>query len=100
MRRIPICIVLFCAALNSFAQAGLLADSIREYVGLICVTDHPDLIALVEQIKADHARDTKSKTAENSERAERIPKEPPYERPAGSGFLFKADDGNTYILTN
>jgi len=97
VKRFFVCVFLFNACLGVFAQAPLKVDSLREYVGLISVSDHPDLIAFVEKIKAD----LKNENTESAERAKKtVPKEPPYERPVGSGFLFKADNGNTYVLTN
>jgi serine protease Do len=85
------------AAAMILAAAGLFAQSvgntalIRDYVGLISVADHPDIIAVVERIEKING---KNKTDESPA------KQAPYERPEGSGVLVQWDNGTTYILTN
>ena len=98
MKKILIGMVLINIFLGGFAQAPSGVEIIRDYVGLISAADHPDFIAFVEKVKEDLQKDTDIE--DNGEQDKPLPKEPPYERPAGSGFLIKADDGNTYILTN
>jgi len=94
MYRFFLCFILLCFTQNSFAQVNL-----REYVGLISVADHPDLIAFVDKIKTGLLYSDGPLWAEE-DAEDRTLKIPPYEHPVGSGFLFKANDGNTYILTN
>jgi serine protease Do len=79
-----------------FAQGRI--DPIRDYVGLICVADHPGIIAFVDRIREEQEAEIKKTGGENPRSDAK--KEAPYERPAGSGFLFQAGDGKTYILTN
>ena len=86
----------------AFHASGLFAqgtDLIRDYVGLIRVADHPGVIAFVDQIRAEQEAEVRRGGANNPRPGE-AKKEAPYERPAGSGFLFRAEDGKTYILTN
>jgi len=103
MRRKLIGIFLCFVLEAGFAQTG--TESIRQYVGLISVKDHPDLIAFVDKIKAGFAKNEKKKKPKGQdekaqETPERTPKDAPYERPRGSGFLFKGPDGHTYVITN
>ena len=91
MKRILLCVIAMNILAGAFAQAPSGVDSIRDYVGLVSIADHPELIAFVNKIKDELKEESSDKP---------VPKEMPYERPVGSGFLVKAQNGNTYILTN
>ena len=98
MKRVFIGLFFFNIILFIYAQTPSGVYSLRNYVGLISVADHPDLIAFVDKIKEELVKDKKPDEIERQRK--NVPKEAPYERPAGSGFLFRADNGNTYVLTN
>ncbi|GHV84891.1 hypothetical protein AGMMS50230_04990 [Spirochaetia bacterium] len=96
MRRI-FCTVLLFMVFHGFAQTLLDTDIVRDYVGLISVADHSDLITFVNKIKTENMLESGE---EETGKPEPPKREPPYERLAGSGFLFTAKDGSTYIITN
>ena len=108
MKKIAAGTLLFTTLVCVFAQVpagGSPAEytevnQIREYVGLISISDHPNIIAFTDRIKEELENDETLFKKKPEMPKKSAPKEPPYERPSGSGFLFKADDGNTYILTN
>jgi hypothetical protein len=87
------------AVTAGFAQNPEPYADIRDYVGLISVADHPDIITFVEKINAETAKDQKEEQ-QNSKSRSSPEKKPPYERPAGSGFLVRGEDGKIYVMTN
>jgi serine protease Do len=77
-----------------FLTAGVFGQTsaLRDYVGMISQTFHPDVITFLEKLKADLEKRGRSNTARNLEAY--------IKGDSGTGFLYVASDGTNYILTN
>jgi serine protease Do len=73
-----------------FAQTG--AGALRDYVGLINQSYHPDIVSYFEKVKAD--LDTRKR--ENAVKAIDLF----LKGATGSGFIISDDSGTNYIVTN
>ncbi|MDR1419408.1 MAG: serine protease [Treponema sp.] len=81
------CVFLFLA-LPAFSQTSLL----RDYVGLVNQTFHPDIIDYMEKFRAEFERRGDSATARNIDSF--------LWGSSGSGFVYIGPDGGNYIITN
>jgi len=81
-------IMIFLAAALSFGQAGAL----RDYVGLISIHYHPDVVEYMGKFKSAFEKKgytNASKSIDNYLKGL-----------SGSGFVYVASDGTCYVLTN
>ncbi|MDR2471661.1 MAG: serine protease [Treponema sp.] len=74
--------------LSGFAQAGAL----RDYVGLLNQTYHPDIVSFFEKMKANLAKKGETDAVKAVELF--------LKGAAGSGFVVNDARGNLYVLTN
>jgi serine protease Do len=81
-------IVFFLCAAGGFTQTSLL----REYVGLINQTFHPDIVAYMNKFKADFEKQGDTGAAKGIDNY--------LKGGSGSGFVYVAEDGANYIITN
>jgi serine protease Do len=81
-------ILLFCTGFYCFGQAGAL----RDYVGLINQTFHPDIVAYLQKFRSEFDKRGDKDAAKSIDE---------YLKGAtGSGFIYVAADGANYIITN
>jgi serine protease Do len=73
-----------------FAQTG--AGALRDYVGLINQTYHPDVVSYFEKIKADFSKDGEADAVKAIDFFLR--------GATGSGFIITDKSGTNYVLTN
>ncbi|MDR0448351.1 MAG: S1C family serine protease [Treponema sp.] len=86
-------VLIFVFPISVFPQQVPAASGLRDYVGLINKSYHPDIVVFFEKIKADLA---KSKGNEDVIKAIDI-----FLRgDSGSGFVYSDARGNLYVLTN
>jgi serine protease Do len=83
---IVIAIMPFCA----FGQTG--ASALRDYVGLINQSYHPDIVAYFEKIKADFEKNGETDAGKAIDLF--------LKGSTGSGFLTSDARGNLYVVTN
>jgi serine protease Do len=89
VRRKIICAVLFFWALSpAFSQTSLL----RDYVGLINQTFHPDIVSYMEKFKADYEKRGETATVRSIDAF--------LKGGSGTGFVYIGPDGKNYIITN
>ncbi|MDR0389355.1 MAG: serine protease [Spirochaetaceae bacterium] len=89
-----ICSILLLAsltALTAFAQAGS-GQTIRDYVGLINQTYHPDIVSYIEKFKIEFEKQGNSDAIKGVDRF--------LKGPFGTGFVYVAANGDNYIITN
>jgi serine protease Do len=88
-RRIVLAAVLiFSAGAFCFGQT----ESLRDYVGLINQTFHPDIVAYLGKFKADFERRGNGDAAKGIDNY--------LKGRSGTGFIYVAPDGANYIITN
>jgi len=88
-RRVFFCFILTCvASLACFGQAS----AIRDYVGMISQTFHPDIVSFMEQFKDNLQKRGYSSAAKSVDNF--------LKGDSGTGFVFVASGGTNYILTN
>ena len=88
-RRISLAFVLFSlTAAFSFAQAGVL----RNYVGLISIKYHPDVVAYMGKVKEAFTKKGYTNAAKAVDDY--------LKGLSGTGFVYVAPDGSNYVLTN
>jgi serine protease Do len=88
-RRVFLLPVLFCI-FRSFCFGQ--TESLRDYVGLINQTFHPDIVAYLGKFRADFERRGNKEAAQGIENY--------LQGVSGTGFVFTAGDGQSYIITN
>jgi len=90
MRRcISLALVLFFVSLTlCFGQAGAL----RDYVGLISIHYHPDVVAYMGKFKSSFEKKGYTNAAKAIDNY--------LKGLSGTGFIYVAADGNCYVLTN
>jgi len=81
-------ILFFLAGVFCFGQAGLL----RDYVGLISIHYHPDVVAYMGKFRDSFEKKGYSNAAKAIDNY--------LKGLSGSGFVYVAPDGTCYILTN
>jgi serine protease Do len=84
--------ILFCLFLT--AAIGICfgqTSALREYVGMISQTFHPDAVEFLQKLKTDVEKRSSaaSRSIDNYLKGD-----------SGTGFVYVADDGGNYILTN
>ena len=72
----------------SFAQAGAL----RDYVGLLSIRYHPDVVTYMEKFRGAFEKKGYSNAAKSIDNY--------LKGLSGSGFIYVAQDGTNYVLTN
>ena len=87
-RSIFICLVFFLGGALCFGQAGAL----RDYVGLISIRYHPDVIAYMGKFKETFEKRGYTDAARAVDNY--------LKGLSGSGFIYVAEDGACYVLTN
>jgi serine protease Do len=87
-RSILFLLFLLFLATHVFGQASAL----RDYVGMISQTFHPDVITFLEKLKTDLEKRDRRNVARNLEAY--------IKGNSGTGFVYVARDGTNYILTN
>jgi serine protease Do len=87
-RSIFICLVFFLGGALCFGQAGAL----RDYVGLISIRYHPDVIAYMGKFKETFEKRGYTDAARAVDNY--------LKGLSGSGFIYVAADGACYVLTN
>lgn len=93
IRRMCGVFVLVClTALTAFAQSGAQAGVIRDYVGVINQTYHPDIVSYIEKFKAEFERQGNTDAIRGVDRF--------LEGPFGTGFVYVAPNGDNFIITN
>ncbi|MDR1106596.1 MAG: serine protease [Treponema sp.] len=81
-------VLFFTGAVLGFGQSALL----RDYVGLINQTFHPDIVAYMNKFKTEFGRDGDDDAAKGIDAF--------LKGGSGSGFIYVDTAGNNYILTN
>ncbi|GHV91659.1 hypothetical protein AGMMS50268_21620 [Spirochaetia bacterium] len=81
-------VLLFLIMGAAFGQTGLL----RDYVGLINQTFHPDIVAYLEKFKADFEKQGNTNAVKGIDAY--------LKGGSGSGFVYVTPDGDNYIITN
>ncbi|MDR1211449.1 MAG: serine protease [Spirochaetaceae bacterium] len=90
IRRICGVFVLLCLpVLATFAQS---AGAIRDYVGLINQTYHPDIVSYIEKFKVEFERQGNTDAIRSVDRF--------LKGPFGTGFVYVAPNGDNFIITN
>ena len=94
MRRffLLVLVLTFVIPLGIFSQQVPSSSSLRDYVGLINQSYHPDIVAYFEKIKADLAKEGKTDAVKSIDIFLR--------GDTGSGFVYSDARGNPYVLTN
>jgi serine protease Do len=87
-RSFLVTVIIFSAGALCFSQT----ESLRDYVGLINQTFHPDIVAYLGEFRADF------ELRGNTEAARSIDNY--LKGGSGTGFIYVAPDGANYIITN
>lgn len=82
-------VALLCTVAGAFGQT----NPVREYVGLINETYHPDAVEYIKKQKEDLI--SKGMSSDSAEFFDEYLK-----GSSGSGFVYVADDGSNYVITN
>jgi serine protease Do len=89
-RSILIVVIQLVITVSVFAQTG--AGALRDYVGLINQTYHPDVVSYFEKMKADFEKDGEKDVVKAIELFLR--------GDTGSGFIISDASGTNYVVTN
>ncbi|MDR1429565.1 MAG: serine protease, partial [Spirochaetaceae bacterium] len=93
IRRIcGILLLINLAAFTAVAQSGGQAGGIRDYVGLINQTYHPDIVSYIEKFKVEFEKQGNTDAIKGVDRF--------LKGPFGTGFVYVAPNGDNYIITN
>jgi serine protease Do len=88
-RRLLFCLILMgIVAFSGFGQAS----AIRDYVGMISQTFHPDIVSYMEKFRREldkRGYNDAAKSVDNFLKGD-----------SGTGFVYVGSDGKNYILTN
>ena len=87
-RKFKIAMLFFLTTAFCFGQAGVL----RDYVGLISINYHPDVVDYMKKFKESFEKKGLSDAAKSIDNY--------LKGLSGSGFIYVAPDGTCYILTN
>ncbi|GHV95887.1 hypothetical protein AGMMS50293_22070 [Spirochaetia bacterium] len=87
-KRILFGIVLITTAGLCFGQTSAL----RDYVGMISQTFHPDVVTFLEKLKSQVEKRGNSSAARSIDNY--------LKGDSGTGFVYVAGDGSNYIITN
>jgi serine protease Do len=82
------CLFMFAASLACFGQASAL----RDYVGMISQSFHPDIVSIMEQFQSNLQRRGYANAARSIDHF--------LKGESGTGFLYVAPGGTNYIITN
>lgn len=89
-RRIFLAVIItFAAGAFCFGQS---AGALRDYVGLINQTFHPDIVAYLQKFRAEFDKRGNKDAAKSIDNY--------LKGSSGSGFIYVAQDGSNYIITN
>jgi serine protease Do len=89
-RRSIVFVVLITVCCAAFAQTG--SSALRDYVGLINQTYHPDIVSFFEKIRTDLGEKGETDAARGIELFLR--------GATGSGFVISDPSGTNYVVTN
>jgi serine protease Do len=87
-RRVFLVLAVFSISGLCFGQT----ETLRDYVGLINQTLHPDIVAYLGKFKADFERRGNAEAAKSIDNY--------LKGASGTGFVYTAGDGAAYIITN
>jgi len=85
-----VCLLIFVLPIGLFAQTG--AAAVRDYVGVINQTYHPDIVSYLQKWKAIYTRQGHTNAARGIDLI--------LSGAFGSGFLYSDARGNFYVITN